>query len=275
MFDDQPHENNLNPQVAAPSLGAVPPAPSADNVRKNAVEDMFAETEKKEKPPVFQKKPEINPAPAENEEYTPRNHQKIFFLIFLLLLLVLLAVGGVWGYRYMMQNYLSETADNLMQASEAVDTESDESPVPAENIAPDQTEALADTTETIADPDSIANTQESASAQSAASTSEASQTADSGQEIQSEQATDTETATLDSDNDGLTDEEEWRLGTMVNNVDSDNDGLFDREEVRVYKTDPLNPDTDGDGFTDGDEVKAGYNPLGEGRLFEAEKQNEE
>jgi hypothetical protein len=74
-------------------------------------------------------------------------------------------------------------------------------------------------------------------------------------------------STLDSDNDGLTDEEERALGMDINSVDSDNDGLFDRIEVKVYKTDPLNPDTDGDGFLDGEEVKDGYNPKGEGRLY--------
>lgn len=72
----------------------------------------------------------------------------------------------------------------------------------------------------------------------------------------------------DSDQDGLTDEEEKQLGTNLNSVDSDGDGLFDREEVKVYQTDPLNPDTDGDGFLDGDEVKDGYNPKGTGRFYE-------
>ncbi|MCK4553375.1 hypothetical protein KAU19_00220 [Candidatus Parcubacteria bacterium] len=71
----------------------------------------------------------------------------------------------------------------------------------------------------------------------------------------------------DSDQDGLTDEEEKQLGTDPNSVDSDDDGLFDREEVEVYQTDPLNPDTDGDGFSDGDEVKDGYNPKGAGKLY--------
>jgi len=74
-------------------------------------------------------------------------------------------------------------------------------------------------------------------------------------------------STLDSDNDGLTDEEERALGMNINSVDSDGDGLFDRMEIKVYKTDPLNPDTDGDGFLDGEEVKDGYNPKGEGRLY--------
>jgi len=72
---------------------------------------------------------------------------------------------------------------------------------------------------------------------------------------------------IDSDQDGLTDEEEKQLGTNPNSVDSDDDGLFDREEVKVYQTDPLNADTDGDGFLDGDEVRDGYNPKGTGRLF--------
>lgn len=72
----------------------------------------------------------------------------------------------------------------------------------------------------------------------------------------------------DTDQDGLTDKEEIAIGTDINNVDSDSDGLFDREEIEVYKTDPLNSDTDADGYLDGEEVKGGYNPKGEGRLFE-------
>jgi hypothetical protein len=72
----------------------------------------------------------------------------------------------------------------------------------------------------------------------------------------------------DTDQDGLPDEEEVRIGTDINSVDSDNDGLFDREEVDVYITDPLNSDTDGDGFKDGDEVSNGYNPKGAGKLYE-------
>lgn len=73
---------------------------------------------------------------------------------------------------------------------------------------------------------------------------------------------------IDSDRDGLTDEEETILGTNLIEPDTDGDGLFDREEVKVYKTNPLNPDTDADGFTDGQEVSGGYNPNGAGKLFE-------
>jgi len=77
---------------------------------------------------------------------------------------------------------------------------------------------------------------------------------------------------LDSDQDGLSDEQELQLGTDINSIDTDNDGLFDKDEVLVYKTDPLNPDTDGDGFIDGTEVGGGYNPLGDGELYSLQEE---
>lgn len=70
----------------------------------------------------------------------------------------------------------------------------------------------------------------------------------------------------DKDMDGLSDEEEKKLGTKTDNADSDFDGLFDSAEVNQYKTDPKNPDTDKDGFKDGYEVRRGYNPNGAGKL---------
>jgi hypothetical protein len=73
---------------------------------------------------------------------------------------------------------------------------------------------------------------------------------------------------VDTDGDGLTDDEEARLGTNPLNPDTDGDGLTDYEEVMIYGTNPLNRDTDGDGYSDGEEVANGYNPLGEGLLIE-------
>ncbi|MEI7901263.1 MAG: outer membrane beta-barrel protein [bacterium] len=58
----------------------------------------------------------------------------------------------------------------------------------------------------------------------------------------------------DTDGDGLTDEEEAKLGTDPLNKDTDKDGLTDGDEVKVYLTNPLNPDTDFDGLKDGAEV---------------------
>ncbi len=70
----------------------------------------------------------------------------------------------------------------------------------------------------------------------------------------------------DTDNDGLTNQEEKKIGTDPCKKDTDNDGLTDWEEVKIYKTDPLNPDTDKDGVKDGQEALSGRNPLGAGRL---------
>lgn len=67
---------------------------------------------------------------------------------------------------------------------------------------------------------------------------------------------------LDSDGDGLTDDEEAEYGTDPLNPDTDSDGLSDFDELRTYHTDPLNPDTDYDGLKDGEEVlKYETNPL--------------
>ena len=77
---------------------------------------------------------------------------------------------------------------------------------------------------------------------------------------------------MDTDGDGLDDEEEMDLGTNPESADTDNDELTDFDEVRIYKTDPTMPDTDGDGFLDGQEVAGGYNPNGPGKLFEIPKQ---
>lgn len=75
---------------------------------------------------------------------------------------------------------------------------------------------------------------------------------------------------IDTDSDGLSDEEEGRLGTNPERADSDVDGLIDRAEIQVYKTDPMKADTDGDGYIDGDEVINGFDPLlpGSARLIQ-------
>jgi hypothetical protein len=56
--------------------------------------------------------------------------------------------------------------------------------------------------------------------------------------VSAQQSNDTQNIFLDSDQDGLTDQEEQTLGT-----------------------DPHRADTDGDGYSDGSEIKSGYNPL--------------
>lgn len=73
---------------------------------------------------------------------------------------------------------------------------------------------------------------------------------------------------VDTDSDRLDDVDEAKLGTDPLNWDTDGDGLGDGDEVSVWKTDPLNPDTDGDTYLDGVEVKNGYNPSGDGKIFQ-------
>jgi hypothetical protein len=57
----------------------------------------------------------------------------------------------------------------------------------------------------------------------------------------------------DDDNDGLTDLEEYTLGTSRLDWDTDGDGLGDGDEVFYWGSDPLSTDTDSDSYDDGDD----------------------
>lgn len=64
----------------------------------------------------------------------------------------------------------------------------------------------------------------------------------------------------DTDRDGLTNEEELKLGLDPLEADMDMDGLADGTEVNDYGTSPRTADTDGDGVRDGEEVQVGSDP---------------
>lgn len=59
---------------------------------------------------------------------------------------------------------------------------------------------------------------------------------------------------MDSDGDGLPDEQEYEYGTFRHDEDSDDDGIIDGREVELG-TDPTEADTDGDRLTDYAEVE--------------------
>ncbi|MBT4936010.1 hypothetical protein HON15_04540, partial [Candidatus Woesearchaeota archaeon] len=77
-------------------------------------------------------------------------------------------------------------------------------------------------------------------------------------------------AKTDTDQDGLSDAQEYDIGTNPRLVDSDNDGLSDWEEYAIFGTNPINSDTDSDTFLDGEEVQNGYDPNGPGKLLNIE-----
>jgi hypothetical protein len=75
-------------------------------------------------------------------------------------------------------------------------------------------------------------------------------------------ATTTSAEEIDSDADGLTDEQETTVGTDPSLPDSDADGVSDSDEIDFYGTDALDPDTDGDELDDAEELlSSSTNPL--------------
>lgn len=65
----------------------------------------------------------------------------------------------------------------------------------------------------------------------------------------------------DSDQDGLTDDEETdTYGTDPNNADTDSDGLSDGDEIIIHSTNPLLADSDSDGINDDYEIANSLNP---------------
>lgn len=71
----------------------------------------------------------------------------------------------------------------------------------------------------------------------------------------------------DPDKDGLTNKEEFEIGTDPNNPDSDSDGIADGDEHHIFNSDPLISRTYRDGqYNDADFVKGGYD-IGSNNLY--------
>ncbi len=235
MFDELDNKNSVKASPAGTaSLTGEATEPAYNSAlttpsQRKSTEDIFAEVDDLEKPGVFKPKPSTPPAEDDAGQTIGSSGQSKKFFV-LGSIIIGLVVIFVGGYMVYARFFRATTGN--------------------ETTSTGQEQTKVEPT--------------------------AGATSNSGQNIisPSENVTETPAANevtgqaIDSDQDGLTDEEEKSLGTNPNLPDSDNDGLFDREEVKVYGTDPLNPDTDGDGYKDGDEVKNGYNPKGPGKLYE-------
>lgn len=224
------------PPLAAQASPTTPLGTEKPGLKTNSVlEDIFSDTEEEQKPAALQPKTNTDAEAGFNDIKEPKMLiNKLFMLASMIIAIALFGAGSYWGY-----NYVFGTTEEPIEIEGDLDF-MEETPV--------NTMEEDDST-TVVDPEEPATipVQNNTNVQPIENTPVVS--------------------TKDSDQDGLTDQEELELGTNANGADSDQDGLFDREEVKVYKTDPLNPDTDGDTYLDGAEVEAGYNPNGDGKLF--------
>jgi len=205
------------------------------NQKNNKIEDIFSGTEAPAKPDVLKSR-ESFPAPpawvSPNQigaGYEKQGVKKILIFAILIIAVIMIIFGIFWILKKV-DSSLSQTP-KVIENQEVIPDQTSNTPADNTDITPSPAEEKVSPSVTSFFPPE-------------------------------------ESAILDSDQDGLTDEEETTLGTDINNIDTDGDGLFDREEVKVYKTNPLLADTDGDGYSDGDEVKNGYNPAGAGKLYE-------
>ena len=232
------NQNNMQFNNSVPDLSA--PKTSAPKSTTPNLEDIFSETEKP-KPAAFQPKADAPINIVEADDGYNRNSRGILKKI-ILLLCALIALGaiGIGGY-FSYKTFFKQKLDSFISGQSVSQPENNNASESGVNV----------------------NGQNNEGNQSPASSDS----------LSSPVSAPSDAGAPDSDNDGLSNEEEAQLNTDPNNPDSDNDGLFDREEVQVYQTDPLNRDTDGDGFSDGDEVKAQYNPKGAGKLFDIKTMN--
>ncbi len=240
MFDQNPNQPTGQipnpPQKQSAPPGNLPGAPKPPQV-----EDMFSETEA---PSAARISRPIQPGQASQMQmsgdiYGGRSIMDNKILLVILSIIGLMAIGGaVWAAVYYFSNNRVVAPTNINQ-----------------NINTD----LNTNVETNTNVNTEVNTNEDINANVDLNTNENTNEVNTNVSVG-----------IDSDNDGLSDEEEKQLGTNHNNFDTDGDGLVDRVEVKIYLSDPLKKDTDSDGYNDGEEVINGYDPTktGGARLYD-------
>jgi hypothetical protein len=205
---------------------------------KKELDDIFSDTDENIKPAAFHPKEKVL-EPVKTEAPKDNKLHKIVIPVIAVIVVIGLIGGGVWAYYKFIGKidipFLNNN-DSEIIVEEMIEEEKETEKIPQES------EEIIEEEEIIPLPEKP--------------------------EIIEVEIPEPIASPVDTDKDGLTDQEEIQLGTNINSVDSDRDGLFDREEVKVYKTNPLEQDTDGDTYLDGAEVRGGYNPNGPGKLYE-------
>lgn len=249
-------DNNPNQAPTSQSTPQVAPKQQTPTPHNLPIDDIFAETDKvdnhvphasgRNAGDIETKKvgliSEKDKFVAENE---PKSSRSLFKILVAVILVVIIGLGAYLAYAKFFSS--SPTLDQNLNVNPAVNNTP---------IIPDAAKKIpeAPVTEPIV----------------------TSSTTTTGVTTPTEVATTTTTSIetdvpvfvpiIDSDDDGLTDDEEIIAGTNINIIDTDNDGVSDYEEVKIYKSNPLNADSDGDGYQDGQEIRSGYNPNGPGKL---------
>lgn len=242
--------NDLNPNTQP-----VPPKP---------VDDIFADTDKA---PEAKKTSAYYPGDSEIEtnkvgvltspesEETSSKSKIIKIILIFLLVLLLLALGYLAYSKFFANKGGEQVAELNAQNQQTVVTEqpivNEEPAEPISEIPVSQEEVIIPSIPTPTTTPPVSTLVD---------------TDMDGLSDEEENILGTGISVIDTDNDGLTDFEEVKThSTNPLLADTDNDGLPDYQEVQIYKTNPNKPDTDGDTYLDGAEVKSGYDPSAVGK----------
>ncbi|OGY68819.1 MAG: hypothetical protein A3B94_01690 [Candidatus Jacksonbacteria bacterium RIFCSPHIGHO2_02_FULL_43_10] len=257
MFDDiDPIQPQADQQAGTPpaNLPVAPisvPEPMVQPAPATGVVDMFSSTDKgsQSAPPppsavsVGKIQPKAMPSvPQPQSVKSPKGGRKMILIIGIAVVGIAIIIGGAMAVLSMMKQPTLEDLPSF----------DSQSIIPADSIPATETESESD----------VQPTQEN---DTTTSNLDALSPDDQLQDTPQEQLPQDQPVVIDTDGDGLTDQDEVQYNTNQFFPDTDFDGLTDREEVQIYSTDPLSKDTDGDGFDDGQEVRNGYNPKGPGK----------
>lgn len=172
--------------------------------------------------------PELDSRAPDVSEPEPATGHRTLTLVLLVLVLVIVGGGGFWVYANFVKAPATVSPEPVITQPAKTETTPVQNTEPEQTVTQDTTVIVSTTLE-----DSILEGQP-----------------------------------LDTDADGLTDDQEKEKRTDPLSWDTDGDLLSDGDEVNTWQTNPLVADTDGDSYKDGDEIRNGYNPKGPGKLFQ-------